>query len=127
MQTHCACSSRRRTEMRYLQSFLLMLLHCLPAAMPAMAAEGDADAVATATRLLDHMQAGEYEAATADFTAQMKDALGVDKLAAVQAQLAAAGAETGRDEPVVSEQSGMTVVVVRIHRDRKSTRLNSSH
>src|SRR3546814_1818832 len=73
MQTHCACSSRRRTEMRYLQSFLLMLLLCLPAAMPAMAAEGDADAVATATRLLDHMQAGEYEAATADFTAQMKD------------------------------------------------------
>src|SRR3546814_19009443 len=84
--------------------------------MPAMAAEGDADAVATATRLLDHMQAGEYEAATADFTAQMKDALGVDKLAAVQAQLAAAGEETGRDEPAVSEQSGMTVVVIRIHR-----------
>src|SRR3546814_446065 len=113
----CACSSRGRTEMRILQSLLLVLLFCLPAAMPAMAAEGDADAVATATRLLDHMQAGEYEAATADFTAQMKDALGVDKLAAVQAQLAAAGAETGRDEPVVSEQSGMTVVVVRIHRE----------
>src|SRR3546814_15671288 len=99
--------------MRYLQSFLLMLLLCLPAAMPAMAAEGDADAVATATRLLDHMQAGEYDAATADFTAQMKDALGVDKLAAVQAQHAAARAETGRDDPVVSEQSGMTVGVVR--------------
>src|SRR3546814_19395587 len=102
--------------MRYLQSFLLMLLLCLPAAMPAMAAEGDADAVATATRLLDHMQAGEYEAATADFTAQMKDALGVDKLAAVQAQLAAAGAAAGRADPVVSEQSGMPVVVVRTHR-----------
>src|SRR3546814_11069809 len=63
------------------------------------------------------MQAGEYEAATADFTAQMKGGLGVDKLAAVQAQLAAAGAETGRGEPVVSEQSGMTVVVIRIHRE----------
>src|SRR3546814_6042073 len=65
--------------MRYLQSFLLMLLLCLPAAMPAMAAEGDADAVAIATRLPDHLQAGEYEAATADFTAQMKGGLGVDK------------------------------------------------
>src|SRR3546814_15098610 len=85
--------------------------------MPAMAAEGDADAVAIATRLLDHMQAGEYEAATADFTAQMKGGLGVDKLAAVQAQLAAAGAETGRGEPVVSEQSGMTGGVIRIHRE----------
>ncbi|MFC3715951.1 alpha/beta fold hydrolase [Luteimonas soli] len=103
--------------MRHLQSLLLMLLLCLPAAMPAMAVEGDADAVAIATRLLDHMQAGEYEAATTDFSPQMKDALGVDKLAAVQAQLAAAGAETGRDEPVVSRQSGMTVVVVRIHRE----------
>src|SRR3546814_9693602 len=106
--------------MRHLQALLLYLLLCLPAALPAMAAEGDTDAVATATRLLDHMQAGDYEAATADFTTQMKNALGVDKLAAVQAQLAAAGAETGRDEPVVSEQSGMTI-------DRKSTRLNSSH
>lgn len=103
--------------MRILQSLLLVLLFCLPAAVPAMAAEGDADAVAIATRLLDHMQAGEYEAATADFTPQMKDALGVDKLAAVQAQLAAAGTETGREEPTVSEQSGMTVVVIRIHRE----------
>src|SRR3546814_2937738 len=103
--------------MRHLQALLLYLLLCLPAALPAMAAEGDTDAVATATRLLDHMQAGDYEAATADFTTQMKNALGVDKLAAVQAQLAAAGAETGRDEPVVSEQSGMTIVVIRIHRE----------
>src|SRR5690606_40716601 len=101
-RTPCACSSRRRAEMRHLQSLLLMLLLCLPAATPAMAAEGDADAVAAATRLLDRMRAGDYEAATADFTPQMKAALGVDKLAAVQAQLAAAG-------------------------DRKSTRLNSSH
>ena len=105
--------------MRSLQSLLLMLLLCLPAAVPAMAAEGEghADAVATATHLLDHMRAGDYAAATADFSAQMKDALGPGKLAAVQAQLAAAGEETGRDEAVVSEQSGMTVVVVRIHRE----------
>src|SRR3546814_18587386 len=92
-----------------------MLVLGLPGAMPAMAAEGDADAVAIATRLLDHMQAGEYEAATADFTAQMKGGLGVETLAAVQAQLAAAGAETGRGEPEVSLQSALTVAVTRIH------------
>jgi len=102
--------------MRILQSMLLAALCCLPAALPAMAADGDADAVATATRLLDHMEAGEYEAASADFSPQMKAALGVDKLEGVQQQLAAAGAQTGRDQPQVSQQSGMTVVVVRIHR-----------
>jgi dienelactone hydrolase len=106
--------------MRHLQSMLLMLLLCLRAALPATAAEGDTDAVAIATRLLDHMQAGEYEAASADFTPQMKAALGADKLAAVQEQLAAAGAEKSRDPPKVSEQSGMTVVVIRIHRELAS-------
>ncbi len=106
--------------MRYLQSLLLMLLLGLPAAMPAVAAPSQADAVAVATRLLDHMEAGEYEAASADFSPQMKAALGADKLAAVQQQLATAGAQTGRDAPTVSEQSGMTVVVVRIHREQAS-------
>src|SRR3546814_20337009 len=90
-----------------------MLLLCLPAAMPAMAAEGDAAAVATATRLLDHMQAGEYEAATADFTAQMKDALGVGKPAPVHAQMAAAGAEPGPADPVAAEPYDQTDLAVR--------------
>jgi dienelactone hydrolase len=99
---------------------LLMLLLCLPATMPAMAAMDDADAVAIATRLLDHMEAGEYEAATADFSPQMKAALDVGKLAAVQEQVAAAGAEKSRDAPKVSEQSGMAVVVIRIHREQAS-------
>lgn len=105
--------------MRYLPSMLLALLLCL-SGLPAFAAVDDAVAVATATRLLDHMEAGEYETATADFSPQMKAALGVDKLAAVQQQLAAAGAETSRDAPKVSAQSGMTVVVVRIHREQAS-------
>ena len=106
--------------MRHLQTMLLMLLLCLPAAMPAMAAVDDADAVAIATRLLDHMEAREYEDATADFSPQMKAALDVGKLAAVQEQLAAAGAEKSRDAPKVSEQSGMTMVVIRIHREQAS-------
>ncbi|HZW18099.1 MAG TPA: DUF3887 domain-containing protein, partial [Luteimonas sp.] len=106
--------------MRILHAMLLAALCCLPAALPAMAADGDADAVATATRLLDHMEAGEYEAASADFSPQMKAALGVDKLEGVQQQLAAAGTQTGRDAPQVSQQSGMTVVVVRVHRELAS-------
>src|SRR3546814_13916095 len=83
----CACSSRGRTEMRILQSLLLVLLFCLPAAMPALAAEGDADAVATATRLHDHIPAGHYEADPADFTEQTKEDLGDAQLAARPAQL----------------------------------------
>ncbi|MGN7724704.1 alpha/beta fold hydrolase [Luteimonas sp. 22616] len=106
--------------MRHLQRILLMLLLCLPATMPAIAAVDDADAMAIATRLLDHMEAGEYEAATADFSPQMKAALDVGKLAAVQEQVAAAGAEKSRDAPKVSEQPGMTVVVIRIHREQAS-------
>jgi dienelactone hydrolase len=105
--------------MRYLQSMLLALLLCLPG-LPAFAAMDDADAVAIATRLLDHVEAGEYEAATAEFSPQMKAALGADKLASVQQQLAAAGRQTSRDAPKVSTQSGMTVVVVRIHRKQAS-------
>src|SRR5690606_41365488 len=106
-RTPCGCSSRRRVEMRSLQSLLLMLLLCLPAAVPAMAAEGEghADAVATATHLLDHMRAGDYAAATADFRAQMKDALGPGKLAAVRAHLAAHGEGRGRDQAALCEPS----------------------
>jgi dienelactone hydrolase len=106
--------------MRHFHTMFLMLLLCLPAATPALAAVDDADAVAIATRLLDHMEAGEYEAATADFSPQMTAALDAGKLAAVQEQLAAAGAEKSRDAPQVSEQSGMAVVVIRIHREQAS-------
>jgi dienelactone hydrolase len=95
--------------------FLLIALSATTAFATA-AAPPNTDAVTIATRLLDHMEAGEYDAATADFSAEMKAALGADKLAAVQQQIAAAGAVTGRDEAKVSEQSGLTIVVIRIHR-----------
>lgn len=74
------------------------------------------DPVATATRLLDRMDAGDFQAASSDFNAQMKEALDVDKLRSVQAQLNAAGLVEGRDSPTVSERSGTTVVVIRIRR-----------
>src|SRR5690606_23657316 len=64
----CRCTAHVPQEgelkMRILHAMLLAALCCLPVALPAMAADGDADAVATATRLLDHMEAGEYEAAS---------------------------------------------------------------
>ena len=100
-----------------MRTFLLApMLALLAIVAPTMAADARPDAVATATRLLDRLDADAYEAATADFTAQMKAALGADKLQAVQQQLtAAAGAVKSRDPAKVSQQSGMTVVVVRIH------------
>lgn len=85
------------------------------AAFPAVAQQ-DGTAVATATAVLDRLDAGEFEAAGADFNAQMKDALGPDKLAAVQQQLDSAGAVQSRGEPQVSQRDGITVVVVRIQR-----------
>jgi len=102
--------------MHKLQAALLGMVLSMSSTAPAIAADAAQDPVAMATRLLDHMEAGEYEAATADFSPKMKAALGVDKLAAVQAQMAATGAEQSRDAAQLSQQSGMTVVAIRIHR-----------
>jgi len=93
---------------------LAALLACF-AAVPALAQQDDA-AVATATAVLDRLDAGQFDAATTDFNAQMKGALGADKLATVQQQLESAGAVQSRGEPQVSQRDGFTVVVVRIRR-----------
>ena len=93
---------------------LAAFLACCAVA-PALAQQDDA-AVATAIAVLDRLDAGEFEAATTDFNAQMKAALGVDKLAAVRQQLDAAGAVQSRGEPSVSQRDGFTVVGVRIQR-----------
>lgn len=100
-----------------LKTLLFVLMLAVMASItPAIAADPKPDPIVIATRLLDRLDADAYEAATADFTAQMKAALGADKLQAVQQQLAAAaGAVKSRDPAKVSQQSGMTVVVVRIH------------
>ena len=76
----------------------------------------DAPAIATAGALLDRLEAGDFEAATADFNAQMRSALGPDRLEAVQRQIDAAGELRSRGEPRVSRRDGLTVVVVRIER-----------
>lgn len=87
-----------------------------PGAPPDRVDTAQQDPVAIATRLLDRMDAGDYAGAAMDFTPQMKAALCADKLAAVQQQLAAAGPVQRRDPAKRTQQSGITVVTVRIHR-----------
>lgn len=101
--------------MRAIHGFVLALCLVLTPALPASAQEAN-DPVATAIAVLDRLDAGEYEAATRDFNAQMKAALGVEQLKGVQQQIEAAGAVASRSEPRVSQQDGFTVVVVRIQR-----------
>ncbi len=99
---------------------LVPLLAIVLALSPALAQEGAKDPVVTATALLDHLDAGEFEAATANFNAQMRTALDAGKLQAVQSQINAAGPVKSRDEAKLSSQGGFTVVVIRIHREHAS-------
>lgn len=86
------------------------------AAAPAIAQQND-DAVATATAVLDKLEAGDYEGATTAFDANMKSKLDAVQLAGVQMQIEAAGAVQSRGEPQVSQRDGFTVVVHRIQRE----------
>lgn len=107
--------------MRSLFSALLIPMLAITLALsPALAQEGAKDPVVTATALLDRLDAGEFEAATADFNAQMNTALDIDKLQAVQSQINVAGPVKSRDEAKLASQGGFTVVVIRIHREHAS-------
>ena len=69
--------------------------------------------VALATRLLDQLDAGQYAAAEADFSAQMKAAVPADKLKAVWESLPAQmGAAGPRGPAVTSEADGFRIVVI---------------
>ena len=71
------------------------------------------DGAAIATRLLDHLDAGEYAQAEAMFNADMAKAVPADKLKAVWESLPAqAGAAQGRGEAVSMTQDGSTSVKV---------------
>jgi dienelactone hydrolase len=84
------------------------------AAMAAMAAEPSA--VATAIRLLDRLDAGQFEAAVADFGDEMKTAVPAERLQQLWPSLPAqVGPATGRGEAVVSEQEGVTLVQIPLH------------
>ncbi len=107
--------------MNIARSLLLAPLFAAVLALaPTFAAEGTKDPVATATTLLDRLDAGDFEAATADFNAQMQAALDAGKLQAVQSQIDTAGTVKSRDEAKLSSQGGFTVVAIRIHREQAS-------
>ncbi|MES2859737.1 MAG: alpha/beta fold hydrolase [Pseudomonadota bacterium] len=71
---------------------------------------------AIATRLLDHLDAGQYAQAEALFSAEMSKAVPAAKLEALWASLPAqVGKPTGRGEPQQVAQGGITQVQVPLH------------
>ena len=88
------------------------------AAPPAPAAV-QVDPVAIATTLLDRLDAGEYEAVEAGFTAQMAEAVPAAQLRAIWESLPRqAGAATGRGTPRVVAQEDMRIVLVPLHHQK---------
>ncbi|MDQ3494952.1 MAG: alpha/beta fold hydrolase [Pseudomonadota bacterium] len=99
-----------------LSACMLSLCAMVAAFSPALAAEEAATPTEQATRLLDHLDAGDYAAAEAMFSAEMASAVPADKLQAVWQSLPTqAGAAQGRGTPVVQSQAGTTLVEVPLH------------
>lgn len=89
----------------------LMVLLVLAFALPVAAAPPDP--VAIATRLLNQLDAGGFEAATGPFTPQMREAVSADALRQIWGSLPPAA---GRGEAVVQKAEGATIVVIPLHR-----------
>ncbi|WP_187471032.1 DUF3887 domain-containing protein [Luteimonas viscosa] len=102
--------------MRRLLRIGLVLCLAVLGSAPVFAQQDDA-ATATATAVLDRLDAGDFEGATSGFNAQMKAALGPDRLQGVQQKMEAAGPVLSREAPRISQRDGYTVVVVRIRRE----------
>ena len=99
---------------------IVALMIALAAAAGPFAATGatpdPADPAATATALLDHLDAGDYAAAERMFTADMAAAVPADKLRAVWESLPAqAGRAMGRGTPAVAMQGDNGVVDIPLH------------
>ena len=70
----------------------------------------------TATSLLDHLDAGDYDRAESQFTAQMASAVPADRLQSVWESLPAqAGTATGRGQPSSVDANGATLVSIPLH------------
>ncbi|MBS0217197.1 MAG: alpha/beta fold hydrolase [Proteobacteria bacterium] len=80
-------------------------------ALPASAATDTAQAIAA--KLLDRLDAGQYDQAETMFNAQMQQHVPTDKLKAVWQSLPPAGK---RDEPQLSQQDGVQVIKQTLHR-----------
>lgn len=93
--------------------FAVALALCLPLAATAAQPRPMADPVARATMLLDHLDAAEFAAAEAMFTAQMAQAVPAGKLQALWDALPQqAGPSSGRGHPVVAAEGDIRVVTV---------------
>jgi hypothetical protein len=101
---------------RFLRHIALALCLGAIAAFPAIA-QDDSAAIATATAVLEQMEAGDFEAATREFNDELKAHIDSVQLAGVQLQLESAGAMQSRGEPLISERDGHTVVAFRIQRE----------
>lgn len=97
-----------------MKSVLLALALLVP---PCASAQNAApDARATASALLDHLDAAEYAQAEAMFGADMAAAVPVDKLKAVWESLPAqAGEAKGRGEPANESANGAQMVAIPLH------------
>ena len=97
-------------KLRWMAALLLAGVALLAQAAPAV------DARAAATRLLDHLDAGDYAAAEAMLDPRMAAAVPADKLKAVWESLPAqAGVAKGRGEASVTSQQGVQLVAVPLH------------
>ncbi len=92
---------------------LVMAAMTMLVALPAFAADTPEQ---IAIHLLDQLDAGDYAAAEASFSADMAAAVPADKLEAVWQSLPAqAGAAKGRGRPRVDAQGAVSLVVVPLH------------
>jgi len=103
--------------MNKLKDWLVAVALAMTLLFPVVAnAQETGDAMATATALLDAMDAGDYAAAEAMFTADMAAAVPAERLQGVWESLPAqAGDAQGRGEMQASEANGATLVVVPLH------------
>jgi dienelactone hydrolase len=103
--------------MNRIKDWLVLAALAMTLAFPMLARAQDAEAAkATATALLDAMDAGDYAAAEAMFTAQMAAAVPAERLQGVWESLPAqVGAAQGRGEMQASAVNGATLVLVPLH------------
>lgn len=74
------------------------------------------DCQAISTRMLDHLDQGDYVGATADFDDAMKASLGADRLAKIWPALAQQyGARGAREPGRLSQLNGYAVVLTALH------------
>lgn len=103
--------------MNRIKDWLVLAALATTLAFPMLAKAQDTEAAkATATALLDAMDAGDYAAAEAMFTEQMAAAVPAERLQGVWESLPAqAGPAQGRGGMQVSAANGATLVVVPLH------------